>query len=215
MPREFTAAQQRQITAWEMARRWRALPAGAIFPATVDYTVPAQALDSDSNLILAARRLGISGIDSCATGAMTRAAGVLAAGHCTALLRATYVDSSGSMVVTIGIAVLPSSTAASKASHELGMGGELASGVVPFGVPRTAAAHFRIRQRELTAITQAGPYVIMSVAGFTDGRRHVELVTDTYYAQEMDSLTAGLARAARAAVGSKPPPPRCPGTPGC
>jgi len=32
LPRRFTAQQQQQIVAWEMARRWRTMPAGKIFP---------------------------------------------------------------------------------------------------------------------------------------------------------------------------------------
>ena len=32
-PRTFTAAQRQRIMAWEVARRWRQLPAGRIFPA--------------------------------------------------------------------------------------------------------------------------------------------------------------------------------------
>ena len=35
MPRKFTAAQLQQITDWEYGKRWRALPAGVIFPAAV------------------------------------------------------------------------------------------------------------------------------------------------------------------------------------
>src|SRR5215469_9020202 len=52
LPRQFTAAQRRQISDWEMERRWRALSAGKIFPASVTYTVLAADLNSASGLTL-------------------------------------------------------------------------------------------------------------------------------------------------------------------
>src|SRR5215475_3159017 len=55
LPRQFTAAQRRQISDWEMERRWRVLPSGKIFPASVTYTVPAADLNSSSNLSLQAQ----------------------------------------------------------------------------------------------------------------------------------------------------------------
>ena len=44
------------------------------------------------------------------------AARVLAAYGCTTILRATYADATGSMLVTVGVAVLPSSAAATDAA---------------------------------------------------------------------------------------------------
>src|SRR5215472_7305790 len=74
LPRQLTAAQRRQISDWEMERRWRALPAGKIFPASVSYTVPAADLYSGSGLTLHAQRLAISRPEGCA-GAFDAAAG--------------------------------------------------------------------------------------------------------------------------------------------
>ena len=67
MPRKFTASQQRQITDWEMGKRWRELPAGVIFPASVSYPPPAS-LDDDPSLTLSAQRVGIASQASCAVG---------------------------------------------------------------------------------------------------------------------------------------------------
>ncbi|HEX4399288.1 MAG TPA: hypothetical protein VH136_16740, partial [Trebonia sp.] len=37
LPRQFSAEQQRQITDWEIGKRWRTMSAGAIFPASLQY----------------------------------------------------------------------------------------------------------------------------------------------------------------------------------
>jgi len=216
LPREFSALQQQKIETWEMARRWRAMPAGQIFPAAASYIVPGPALDTSQGLTLTASRLGIGPQGSCATDVSAAAAAVLAAGHCAALLRATYLDASGSFVITLGIAVLPDRAAAEAAVVKLtvtGAGQRLA--VRPLPVPDTPAARFRGAQRELSIAVSAGPYVVMATAGFADGRQHVELTTDYYYNQEMTSLLDGVAYSLATRIGTQPAVPSCPGAPGC
>jgi hypothetical protein len=216
LPREFTAAQQRQIMTWEMSRRWRAMPAGWIFPATVSYSIPAQVLEASQGLQLPAHRLGIAPQADCAGGVSAAGGSVLTAAHCTALLRATYIDSTGSLLVTVGVAVMPSDAAAARAAQLLsatGHGQELAVDALP--VAGTLAERFRDGQREMSTALGAGPYVIMATAGFTDGRGRVPLATDPYYDQEMTSLTFGLAEAVAARIGAEPAIPSCPGAPGC
>ncbi len=216
LPRRFSVGQQRQITTWEMSRRWRADPAGQIFPASIGYQVPAQALGASQGLQLSASRLGIAPEGSCAADVSAAAAQVLASGRCVALLRATYVDASQSMVVTLGIAVLPDTTLAFSTARRLSEADHgLALAVRPFPVSGTAAAGFRDKERQLAFAVGAGPYVIMSVAGFADGRQHVELSSDVYYDQEMTSLADGLADSIAARIGAPPPVPSCPGAPGC
>ncbi len=216
LPRQFTAAQERQIMAWDMTTRWRALSAGQIFPAAIAYQVPAQAVNENQGLVLAAHRVEISSATDCASGVSAGAATVLAADHCSALLRATYLDSSGSMVATLGVAVLPDSQAASAAAHALAAHGQdLALAVRALAVAGTVASRFADGQRQVFDVMPAGPYVILSTAGFTDGRRQVRLASDYYYDQEMTSLVKGLADAARAVLGTQPSIPRCPGSPGC
>jgi hypothetical protein len=94
LPRQFTVAQRHQITAWEFERRWRALPAGAMFPDSVSYTILSGDFDSTSGLILQARLLSISPATSCAAAVSGAAAQALSQYGCTAAMRATYVDSS-------------------------------------------------------------------------------------------------------------------------
>ncbi len=215
LPRQFTVAQQQQIITWEMTSRWRRLPAGRIFPATVAYEIPGPVLDGSQGLVLSAHRLGISGPVGCDAGASAAAATVLIAGHCAAILRATYLDSSGSLVVTLGVGVLRSSAAAATAVARLKALRGLAMAVRAFPVPGTPARAFRDPRRQLALAVNAGPYVIMSVVGFADGRRHVLLASDSYYEHEMASLARGLAMATGRVIGALPPAPTCPGAPGC
>ena len=118
MPRTFTAGQQRQITDWEYGRTWRALPAGQIFPASITYQAPEQ-LDDDSALVLTARRIGVARQSGCRAATDDAAAAVLADDGCSTMLRATYADGTDSYVVTVGVAVLPSTAQAAEASDEL------------------------------------------------------------------------------------------------
>jgi Tfp pilus assembly protein PilV len=215
LPRQFSAAQQRQIMAWEMTRRWRAMPVGQIFPATVGYQVAARAFYTSQPLSLTATRLGIAPQGTCAAAVSKPAAAVLAAGHCAAMLRATYIDASGSMLITLGVAVLPASAAAHAAAQQLSIAGRRHPVLRPLAVAGTPAASFRENQRQLSVAISGGPYVILVTAGFSDGRPHLRLTTDNYYSQEMAGLVSGLAQAAASRLGAPPPVPRCPGAPGC
>lgn len=119
LPRKFTTSQQQQIASWETARRWRALTAGKIFPASITYQVSSDTLNAGSQLALTAYRVGIARELSCAKAADAAADRVLSAGRCTALLRATYADETDSMLVTVGVAVMPSAGAARSAAGKL------------------------------------------------------------------------------------------------
>lgn len=225
LPRSFTALQERQIMAWEVARRWRTMPAGKIFPAAVSYQLPGVALNSASDLTPTAHQLGIARQESCAGATDRAAARILDRLGCTALLRATYADSTGSMVVTVGVAVLPDKAAASAAAGDLSVAGsppsgspsgsQLRPGLRPAAFPGTLAAGFGAAQRQLSWDTSDGPYLILAAAGYADGRPRVLLSSDAYADQEMSSFADGVARAVGAPLGVRPAVPRCPGAPGC
>ena len=139
---------------------------------------------------------------------------VLSAGHCAALLRATYADETDSMLVTVGVAVMPSAGAARSAAGKLSAGQEAtASARSPFH--GTLAASFADRHRQLSWATSDGPYVIMSTAGYANGMPQVSVVSDPYADQEMTSVANGIADAVGAPLGLQPPTPTCPGAPGC
>ena len=215
LPRKFTAQQQQQIAGWEMTRRWRAMTAGEIFPASITYQLPAGALGASSELPLQAYRVGIFRETSCRAGSDPLAARVLIADRCTAVLRATYADETDSMLVTVGVAVMPGDNAARAAASKLSDGQAAQPGVRAVPFPATLARAFGDRERQLSWALSSGPYLIMSTAGYADGRPQAQMSSDPYSDQEMTSFATGVAEAVSAPLGAQPPPPRCPGAPGC
>jgi hypothetical protein len=214
LPRRFTTAQRRAITAWEMERRWRALPAGTIFPAAVPYALQADRLFATSSLVLNARRLGISRATRCTSAASGAAVRLLNDHGCAAALRATYADSSDSLVATITVAVMPSTSAARTVVSDMPGPGAGQMVVRSLRIADTPAAKFGDADRQLSRTASVGPYVILATAGFTDARHHMP-ITDNYLDAEMLSLLNGLMHKASRTLGGPPPVPSCPGAPGC
>ncbi|HYY19486.1 MAG TPA: hypothetical protein VE864_11645, partial [Streptosporangiaceae bacterium] len=174
LPRHFSAAQQRQIMAWEVSKRWRTLPAGDIFPARVHYDLTSQDLQDVSDVSLQAARVGIAPQASCDGATDPAAARVLNAHGCQAVLRATYTDESATYVITVGVAVLGSAGQASAAAATLSQAGHQGKVAAPPGLESSAfagtpAASFGNGQRQVIASKAAGPYVIMYAAGYADG----------------------------------------------
>lgn len=217
MPRRFTAIQQRQITDWEMGKRWRDLPASVIFPTSVSYSPPVSVEDG-SSLSLSARRVGIASQATCVAGADPTAAAVLDRDGCTAMLRATYVDETGSYVVTVGAAVLPSSARAAAAAKAITAdGGPAGLGPTVHTVrfAGTPAAGFSNVRRQLSGVLSAGTYVILYTIGYTDSRPSEPVARDSYAHDEMMGAGAGTARAVLSVLAAPVPSPHCPGAPGC
>jgi hypothetical protein len=227
LPRHFTAEQQRQIQAWEVLRRWQTMPAGQIFPASVSYQLPARTLQDTEPLELTAYRISIAPQQpDCARAVTSAAAGaILRRQGCEAVLRATYVDATRSYVMTVGVAVLPNAAAALGADSGLapprlaaaraaGQAGRLAAGVlvVRFG---GAAGQRYDYNRQISESFTAGPYVIMYAAGYSDNRPRVPLADDKYADDEMTRMAQGVGQTVAHTLAATPPPPHCPGTPGC
>jgi hypothetical protein len=215
LPRSFSASQQQRITSWEIGRRWRTLPVGKIFPTTVTYQLPGYALGASAELPLTATRLGIARQASCAAGSIPAAAAALARHGCAAMLRATYIDSTESLVVTIGVAVMPSGARADAVANELSGGRQPRPGVQPVAFPGTLSATFGSRQRQLSWAVSSGPYVILSTVGYADGMPREKVSSDSYVDAEMSSVADGVADAVGSPLGALPAPPTCPGAPGC
>jgi hypothetical protein len=212
MPRRFSPAQQRQIMAWETAGRWRTWPAGKIFPAQVSYQLPNVEFGTVYGLTLSARRVGIAPQTTCQAGTDQALARVLDARGCEALLRATYTDATGTFVMTLGVAVMPG-TAPQAAS--LPGGGAVRPTVKTVPFPHTLAARFGDRQRQLAGAYSRGPYLVLYTVGYADGRGYDQISLNPYADSEMTSLASGVAQSVGSALGSPPPPPTCPGAPGC
>ncbi len=221
-PRKFTSAQRQQILAWEVAGRWRELPAGVIFPAAATYPPPSQ-LQDGGPLALAAQRLGIARGVPCQQAADPAAAAILDASGCQGLLRASYIDETGSFVVTLGVAAFPSAAQGKTASRALGPlrpadaghPDALVPGVRTATFASTPAAAFTDKKRQVSGSISAGPYIIMYTIGYADNRPKVPVDVDGYTYAEMTSMGQGLARAIAHELTLPPPVPRCPGAPGC
>jgi hypothetical protein len=216
LPRRLTPAEQQQVLAWQQLRRWRTQTAGQIFPRTLSYSLPGYTFSgSAKNLTLTARRIGIGRQSSCARGADPAAAQILDKRGCQAILRATYADATRSMLVTVGIAVMPTPDAASGSASALGQGTGDHPGIQSLAFARTIADSFGSSQQQMTVAVAGGPYLVMSAAGYADDRPHVPVATDDYADAEMLSVASGLARAVEAPLGAPLPLPHCPGAPGC
>jgi hypothetical protein len=221
-PRKFTQAQAQQIMAWQVAARWRELPAGVIFPAKTTYQPP-EVLQDSGSLTLTTRRLAIANQATCKRGADPAAAAVLDRYGCQALLRATYVDGTASYLVTVGVAAFASAAQANAAQSALsdpqltnvGKEGTLAPGVRAATFPGTAAAGFDDARRQLSGSINDGPYVLLYTIGYADNRPKLPVDVDAYTYAEMTTMGQALANAIGGKLTTPPPTPHCPGAPGC
>jgi hypothetical protein len=225
-PRTFTAAQQRTIKAWEVARRWRVTQKAELFPPVIRYKLTAGPTSQGKSEILRlkAKRLEIARQASCAraAGGSKKLMSRLEADNCLALLRSTYTDATGSLVVTAGIAVLANKSSSRAVGRYLTGDSAVGQGDVsrqlvlrPFRVPGTSAALFGFPQRQLSWVVAAGPYLVMATVGYADGRPRVQIGDDAYVRQEMMDLAEGVAFHIAMPLAAPPNRPACPGVPGC
>jgi len=217
LPRNFSQAQRQQIMAWEIGKRWRSWPAGRIFPASIGYQLPGYAFGGGRSLALSAERVGIASQTSCrdATG---RAAGALLAKRgCLAVLRATYQDTTQTLAVTVGVAVMPLSSASSaaKASDALHHGGGPSPWLRAVSFRHTATAHFAGPGSKIGSSSAKGPYLVLATVGYADGRPWLKQGHDNYTKAEIRSLVNGVVESVASRLGAPPPVPHCPGSPGC
>jgi hypothetical protein len=195
LDRGATAAERSAAAATALALRWRAWPAGQIFPARLRYGVPGR---QDQ----AALRVGISPQTGCAAGLDPVAAAAAARQGCQAVLRATYTDRLQGIVWTVGVVAfrgpgdaasflrtlagtqpLTSRPQAGAVRHgylralpplrtpvgTLVISGP-AGGVRALAIPQSAAGLFSDRARQLVTGWQQGPYAVLATAGYADGR---------------------------------------------
>ncbi len=161
--RRPTAAERTAAAATAVARRWRTWPAGRIFPATLGYTTIL--LNNDT-----ARRVGISPHDQCAAALDPALAGPARRDGCRAGLRASYVDELQGVVYTTGVLAFPSPAKARAFDRGLPSARPPVAGLRALAFPGTAAARFADGSRQTATARQDGPYVLLTVAGYADGR---------------------------------------------
>ena len=162
LTRPPTAAERAAAAAAAVAGRWQTWPAGRIFPATLGYVTSLLTHES-------ARRIGISGADRCPAALDGAAVGLAERDGCRAVLRATYLDQLQGVVYTAG--VLAFGSPARAAAFASAFGHEpLPAGLRAFGPAGTAAARFDDAARQAAVAEHTGPYVLLTVAGYADGR---------------------------------------------
>lgn len=217
LPRSFSQAQRQQIMTWEIAKRWRSWPAGRIFPSAIGYDLPGFAFGGGQSLALRAERVGIAEQAKCRDAVGPTAGPLLSKRGCVAVLRATYQDTTQTFAVTVGVAVMPASSASSASSaykalqHGAGPGPWLRA--VSFH--HTTAAHFAGPGHKVGWSGAKGPYLVLATVGYADGRPWLSQGHDTYTRTEMLSLARGVGRSVASRLGAPPPVPHCPGSPGC
>ena len=86
-----------------------------------------------------------------------------------AALRASYADKLGGTVVTVGVVVFPNGGAAREFAAQAPRGEYPAAGLHALALPGTAAL-FADGGRQASAVQVTGPYVVLAVAGYADGR---------------------------------------------
>lgn len=160
MSRKATKAELAAASNAEVARRWRQYPAGTIFPAKVTYTMP------DGTVTATARLVGIAPQATCAEAADSAVGSVLRKYHCASVLRATYTDESGTLLTTIGVAVMRDRRAAFLAAGEI----DAEKGLRPVGFGGTIASGFTDSGVLYSSSSEAGPYLVIVVGGVADGR---------------------------------------------
>jgi hypothetical protein len=215
MPRTFTASQRSQITAWEVGNRWRSWPAAQIFPAGIKYQIPGSAFGGGPGMTLTAHRVGIARQAKCRPATDTPTGKQLSRWGCLAVLRATYDDSTQTLAVTVGVAVLPTAGAAKTATRKMASGHGVHPTVRLVAFKRTPVARFHGQYRQLSWHRVTGPYLVLSAAGFANGRPWLPRGHDSYVQAEILSLAAGVGQKVADSLGAPPPPPHCPGSPAC
>ncbi|GAA2913904.1 hypothetical protein GCM10010517_80450 [Streptosporangium fragile] len=158
-----TAAELDRAAVGEVARRWRAWPAGKIFPETVRYAAEQGGEER-------ARRVGISPETRCDRAVDAGLRTVLRRSGCLGVLRATYLDALQGIVVTVGVVAFADEVGAAGAKTALSRTGRPSPGLRALAFPGTVSERFTSRGRQAGLVRQAGPYVVMATAGQIDGR---------------------------------------------
>jgi hypothetical protein len=161
--RRPTTAQRAAAAAAAVARRWRSWPASRIFPATLSYTT--SLLNAET-----AHRIGISPDNRCTAALDARLASRARRDGCQAGIRASYVDQLQGVLFTTGVLAFPSPGQARKFADGLSAGRPPARALRALALPGTASALFSNAARQAATVRQHGPYVLLTVAGYTDGR---------------------------------------------
>jgi hypothetical protein len=158
-----TRAERAAAAAAAVAGRWRSWPAGRIFPADLGYTTTLRGRET-------AHRVGISPDYRCVAaldGGLARAA---RRDGCRAGIRASYVDELDGVIYTTGVLSFPDRARAAAFTRGLRPSRPPVATLRALALPGTASARFTALARQTATARQDGPYVVLTVAGYADGR---------------------------------------------
>ncbi|GAA0377592.1 hypothetical protein GCM10009530_30210 [Microbispora corallina] len=198
--RPLTDSERAAYVAQDVARRWHAWPVGMVFPEELQYV----GFDRAQQY---ARRVGVAPEAACAAVVDAPVASVLRRHGCLTMLRATYVDQTSTFAVTVGVAVLQDEQARADAAAELPVDDRV--GVRPVAFPGTVTDTFGAAQRQRTGWVGAGPYIVFSTAGYTDGRSRDSIPLEEQVNNEMWPVAESIAGRIARALGEPPDVPRC------
>jgi hypothetical protein len=214
LPRSFSQAQRQQIVSWEIAKRWRSWPAGRIFPPAIDYNLPGVTFGGGRSLALQAERVGIAEQTSCRDATDPAIGPELTRRGCVAVLRATDQDETQTFAVTVGVAVMPASSAGQVRTLLRHHGGP-PPWLRAVSFRHTTTAHFAGPGHKVGWSSARGPYLVLTTVGYADGRPWLSQGHDIYTEREMHGLASGVTYSVTSRLGAPPPVPHCPGSPGC
>jgi hypothetical protein len=198
--RPLTVAERARYAEEDVARRWHAWGAETVFPAQVEYL-------GLSRVRQYARRVGIAAEAPCSSVVDAPVASVLRQHGCRTMLRATYVDQTSTFVVTVGVAVLADEETRVATAADLPVDDRV--GVRPVAFPGTATASFGAAQRQRTAWIGAGPYIVFSAAGYTDGRTRASIAPEEIPHSELWPTAQSIAGQIAHGLAAPPDIPRC------
>jgi hypothetical protein len=159
-----TPADRAAAAAAAVAARWRSWPAGRIFPAALGYATTLRAHET-------ARRVGISPDYRCAAALDAALAGPAHEEGCRAGIRASYVDELDGVIYTTGVLAFPDRARAAAFTRRLPSSSQPPSAALrALALPGTVSARFTASARQTATARQDGPYVLLTVAGYADGR---------------------------------------------
>jgi len=161
--RKPTPAELSAAAALGEATRWQRWPAGQIFPAELSYT--SDLLNDET-----AQRAGIAPGDGCAAAVDTALAALTRRYGCRAALRASYLDQLGGVVYTIGVLAFPGPRGAAGFFSHYSADRSPVLGLQALALPGTSAAAFTDAARQAASASLYGSYVVLTVAGYADGR---------------------------------------------
>ena len=174
---------------------------------------------TSGSLALRARAGSASPVQAtCAAATDPAAAAILDKSGCATVLRATYADATDSYVLTVGVAVLPTTAKAAAAAASLNSAPSsngLGPTVRPVAFRHTPAGVFTGSKRQLSGVLDAGSYVGLYNVWYADSRPRELVAEDSYADGEMTSAGWGVAHAVLGVLAAPVAPPHCPGTAGC